>query len=198
MDATVELGKLNEKRGRAGARVDALEREARETATAATAASAALAEFERHGGSATKRRELERALADARARAAEPWTERIAGARQGVRDADIEVQRFVAENLAELVEVLEAEGRIAADELNAAAEAVVVAFQRREAVAARISSLASMVSRVSPGDVTFPRAEALERAAQALLQRGGEEPPLLRRDRGPWSLRFPAEEAVPA
>jgi hypothetical protein len=102
-------------------------------------------QFERRGGRTAERAKLERTLAEANARASEPWRERVEGARRAVRDADKERQRFVAEHLTELVETLEADGRIAVADLNTHAEAVLNAYRERERIAAEIASLASMV-----------------------------------------------------
>ena len=46
------------------------------------------AEVERHGGSATTRPKAEEALAAAKLRAAEPWAERVEGAKAAARDVD--------------------------------------------------------------------------------------------------------------
>jgi chromosome segregation ATPase len=181
--ASVELAKVQEQRGRAAARVDALEREQRGAAAAAAAASAALAEHERQGGApAGKRRELEQALAAAKSKAAEPWPERIAGARSAVRDCDRAVRSFVAENLSELIADLEADGQAAAERVNSAAADLLAAYSEREAVAARIGGLASMVGSLRPGDVTYSRAEAVAREATRFVQVGGEAAPQLRHD----------------
>jgi hypothetical protein len=183
VNAAEAMARLIDQRARASARVEEIEHEARASATAAAEASAALAEFERRGGRpATERRQLEQALAEAKAKAAEPWAERAEGARQAVRDADQELQAFQGEHLSELVEALEADGRIATGKLNAAAEARVAAFSERERIAHEISLLASQVGRVFPGDVSFTCAEALVREARTLVAEGGEAPPELRRD----------------
>jgi chromosome segregation ATPase len=85
-NASVELAKLHEQRSRAATRVDELKREARTAALAAADASAALADHDRHGGTpAAKRRELDQTLAAAKARAAEPWAEGVAGAVPALR-----------------------------------------------------------------------------------------------------------------
>jgi uncharacterized coiled-coil DUF342 family protein len=75
-----QMARLVAERDRARDRVDQLEAEAREASAAAQQASADLIEFERQGASpAGRRAKLEQALAEARAKAAEPWAERIAG-----------------------------------------------------------------------------------------------------------------------
>jgi hypothetical protein len=84
--------------------------------------------------------------------------------------------------LTPLAAALEEEGAAVAAELTEAAEAVVAAYRKREAVAGEISHLAAMTGRVLPGDVSRSRAEALAKEAAALVQAGGEEPPVLKRD----------------
>jgi hypothetical protein len=199
-DASAELAKLQEARARATARVDGLEADWRAAVTAAQDASAALAHAERVGVSESKRSTLEERLAAAKARAAEPWAERVEGSRAAVRDADRAVSAFVNEHFSELLEAKEADGRIAAEKEDVAAAAQLAAYRQREAVAAEIASLASLVSTTAPGDVTYSKADELARAAVALIEGGGEEPPRLRRDREPWAtlLAQPAPEAVSA
>jgi chromosome segregation ATPase len=155
------LAELTERRSAAQQRVDELERQQREAGAAREQARAALIELERRGdGSAAERTKLEKGLSAAEQRASEPWPERIEGGRRGVRDVQAQLQTFTAEHLDELVQALEASGEAAAAQLNAAAEALVEAFTRREAIAREISALYSTTgARVRPGDVSFSRAE---------------------------------------
>jgi hypothetical protein len=165
------MARLVAQRDQARTHVDELEAEQREATAAAQQASDALIELERKGGRpGAQRSKLEQTLAEARAKAAEPWAERIAGTRAAVRDAHGEVQTFVAEYLAELIADLEVEGAAAAAKLTAAAETLLQAFTDRERVAREIAEMCSLVARVSPGDVSYSRAEALARAAGDLLQ----------------------------
>jgi hypothetical protein len=186
--ASQTLAELVEARHRARAAVDAIEAEQRTASEAAQAASERLTDLERRalGGekvSAATRREAEEALAEARAKAAEPWGERIAGAQAALRDATARLQQASAQHLDELVEGLEQDGEAAASKVNEAAAALVAAHQERERVASEISMLcATAGARVRPGDVAYSRAEELARAAAALLDAGGEVPPALRRD----------------
>ncbi len=179
---TETMARLSGECARASARIDQLDQESREAARALAAASDALVEFERHGGRTAARTKLEEALARAKGRAAEPWQERIEGARRAGRDTDAKRQRFVAEHLTELVEVLEGDGAVATRDLNEHAERVLQAFRERERIAGEVSALASMVGRVLPGDVSRSAAEQLAHAAAAFLERGGEIPPTLERD----------------
>jgi hypothetical protein len=64
------------------------------------------------------------------------------------------VQEFQGEHLGELVEALEADGRVTAAKINAAAKAIVQAFAERERIAREISAVASQVGRIHPGDVS--------------------------------------------
>jgi hypothetical protein len=112
--------------------------------------------------------------------------------RHAIRDTQHQVKVFIAEHLDELVKDLERDGEVAAANLTAAAEAVVAAHQERERIAGEIGALVSQVARVRPGDVSFSRSDELVRAASALIQAGGEEPPRLRRD-----PRLPTHGAIP-
>jgi hypothetical protein len=147
------------------------------------AARAALIEAERRGGpAAAERAKLEKALVQAEARASERWAERIEGARQAVRDAHADVQRFTAEHLDELVAEKERDGEVAAARVTEYAEALLAAFHERERVAGEIATLVSTVARLHPGDLAFSHAEAAARACQELVESGGETPPVLQRD----------------
>jgi len=82
-DVRTELERLIAKQQRAQQRLEDVEGEARTAAVAAQAASEAMVEAERRGVRPVERHELEAALSEARARASEPWAERIEGARCG-------------------------------------------------------------------------------------------------------------------
>jgi chromosome segregation ATPase len=194
--ATQAMARLVAERDRARDRVDELEREARTSGERAAAASAALTEFERRGGRAAERGKLEAELAEARAKAAGPWAERIAGARTRIGDHQAELQRFVGEHLQALVADREAEGEAAAARLTEAAERMLAAHREREQIAGEIAALVSMVGRVHPGEVSRSRAERLANAASALLMEGGEEPPRLRPDWREPRYGAPAESAA--
>jgi chromosome segregation ATPase len=191
-----EMTLLTQARDRASARVEVLKRDARSAQEAATEASLALAEFERRGGRPAERRKLEQALADAKAKAAEPWAERIAGAQQRVRDQQHEMQLFVGANLSELVATLEEEGRVVAATINAACEQLLKSFAERERIAGEISQLVSLIARVQPGDVSYSKSEQLAKLAADLLAGGGEPPPTLRRDPRQPRHGPPAETAA--
>ena len=103
-------------------------------------------------------------------------------ARAAVRDATQAVQTFQAANLDALVSDLEAYGRGVAEQLDAAARALVQAFGERERIAGEISRLASSAGRVHAGDVSRSAGQKAAHAASELLDNGGERPPTLVRD----------------
>lgn len=167
-DAASGLAQLDRQRAQAVERVEALEREQAAAALAVRTAAAELAEHERRGGRPAELQKLEAALAEARAAVADPaLAVKIEGARARGGDLQVERQRFIAENLRELVDALERDGRAAADRLNAAAEALVAAFGERQRVDQAISQLASAVGRVRAGDVARSHADALVRQRAA-------------------------------
>jgi hypothetical protein len=92
------------------------------------------------------------------------------------------VRHFTGQHLEELVEGLQRVGEVGTANVNAAAAALVAAFQEREGIAGEISTLVSSVARLHPGDVAYSRAEQVVRAASELIEQGGEVPPLLQRD----------------
>jgi hypothetical protein len=189
MDATDRLRELQGKRDAATSRVDELEREWRTAVAAAREASAALTEGERHGLASAKRRDLEKTLAAAKARADEPWKERVDGGKRAVRDRAAEIRTFVAGHFPELVADIEEEGQQAAETVNTAAAALIAAHLERERIAAQLGQLLTQVQPPSVGDVSYtaPAAEQAARAAAALVAAGGEVPVRLRRDTQPWA-----------
>jgi hypothetical protein len=197
--ATTQLEQLVAKRTRATARVAEVQAEWRLAGQTLQAARESLVTFEGRGnGRQAERSELEAALADAKARADEPWAERVEGAQRHERDAHRHVQEHVAENLDELVGELERQGAVAASSLNAAARALLDAYSERENVAQQIGALVALIARVEPGDVSRTRAEQAAQALRALVEAGGEHGPVLRRDPRLALRRMPAAAAIPA
>jgi hypothetical protein len=176
------MAELVEQRRRATARVAELEAQARASQHVLAAAREALVDAGAAGATAAKLKTLEQDFADAKAAAEKPWAERVEGARRAVRDVQAEVQRYVGDNLTELVAALEADGEVAAGRVSEAAGQLVAAFEERERIAREIGQLAALTGRVLPSDVSRSRAEEVVRAAQALGLAGGERPPTLTRD----------------
>jgi hypothetical protein len=202
-DPNAALAKLHEARGRAAARVDGLETDWRAAVAAAQAASAALAQAERTDISAAQRNRLEEELAAAIARQAEPWEERVAGARAALRDADSAVREHITRHLPALVADEEAAGQEIAQKINELVAALVAAFSEREQVEAMLGQLlVRAAGRVSPGDVTYSRAADVAVACRALLDSGGETAVMVNRTHAPWDRLLgseaEAEAAVPA
>jgi chromosome segregation ATPase len=196
MDTTAAMNKLVEARERANDRVRELEAEQRLASQTLVAARETLVQFERRGGGRpAERRQLEEALAKAKKAAEEPWSERLEGARRAARDAQHEVQRFVAEHLAELVEAREVDGQAAAERINTAAAEMLAGYQEWSQVATEINGLLALVGPVRPGDVSFTRCEALAREASTLLREGGEQAPVVRHR--PGEPRYGLLPAVP-
>jgi hypothetical protein len=190
--ATEQMAKLVEQRGRAAARVGEVEAEQRLAQQTLTGAREALVQFERRGsGRAPERGELEAALAEAQARANEPWAERVEGARRRARDAQHAVQRHAAEHMTELVEAREADGEAAAERINTACTELIAGYAEWQSTAQELGGLLRHLGPVGPGDVSRDRSEALVREATRLLQTGGETGPTVTRD-----LVAPGEPAV--
>jgi chromosome segregation ATPase len=181
-NASAAMAVVVDERTRADARVRELELERHEAGRAVSRAGLALAELERSGGAAADRRALEDALAKTKAKASEPWPERIADAQAAARDARAAVQRLAAEKFDELREELEQEGVEAAERLTAAAAEVVAAYAEREAVAGRLTALAATAGApLRPGDVAWSKAERLALEARRVADER-EVPPAFRRN----------------
>ena len=141
--ATEGLARLVEQRERANARIGEVEQQARDATFKLGEAREALIAAEREGGGAAARRKLEQELTTAKARAVDPWAERVEGARRAARDAQHTVQRFVAEHLDELVEYAKAEGQVAAERINTACAEMLAGYQEWSGIAHEISGLLS-------------------------------------------------------
>jgi hypothetical protein len=179
--AIVELDRLAELEHEALARVDEVERAASAVGEELAAAQEALIEAERRRVTATDRRKLEQRLASARERHAEPWAERMQGARRAAVDARHAMQRHATEHLDELVAVLEADGRDAADGVDQAAHAFMRAVEHRAACESRLTSIVSMTRpSMRPGDIQRARSDEAALAVSRFLQQGGEAAPTLR------------------
>jgi hypothetical protein len=199
-DAAGELRRLEEEREHAVARAAGVEQAARAATLGVEAAAAAVAEATRVGASASKQHRLETELASAEAKKAEPWPARFAGAQAATRDADRRLREHVSEHLGELVAAVERDGEAAARRVTAALAELLVACGERRRVEASLGQLLVRTGvTVNPGDVSRSRTSEVERAAQALIDSGGEAAVELRRD-GVWGRllgeREPEPEAV--
>jgi hypothetical protein len=122
-------------------------------------------------------------LSKARARALEPWGERLAGLNDAVRDAAAAIQRHTAENFDALMAELDDLARAAAKDVDDALGEVHAAFLRREHVAAHVYSLLAAVGgRSAPNAVAMSRVEKIANACAAVLDNGGEAVPRMTRD----------------
>ena len=158
-----------------------------------------LAELERQRASEAvpdnKVRAVEKALAAARARAGEPWAERIAGAREAARQADDAAKRHATTHYEELAQELRAEAEAAAARVDAAMADVLAARSEHTAVSARASALVvGAGGRNSYGMVPASRIDGVAREIDSvMLQHGGERAPA-----PPDSIRPPYAEEVMA
>jgi hypothetical protein len=129
---------------------------------------------------AAERKKAEERLAAAESLYAEPWSEQRRGAERGAADAHAEIARCAAEHLAEIVAVIEEDGRVAAEMVDAAAERFIDAVERRAEVERALTEVVALTRPMRPGDVTWPRSDQAVIEVRALLERGGEAPPTRR------------------
>jgi hypothetical protein len=177
--AFTELVRLRELEDEAHERVADVGRAARASAAELAEASEALTQAERNGATAAERKQLEARLAAAQRRHAEPWPQRRQGADSAVRDAHHAVSQHAAEHLEELVGAIEEDGRAAAEQVDAMAEAFLRAVARRNEVHRELTALVALTRAMRPGDIARARSEVAAREVGRLLHRGGEQPPEL-------------------
>jgi hypothetical protein len=182
MDVTAGLAELDKRRTLVARRLDELDRSQREASQALQQARAAVVEAERKDAAPAARGKLESALRTAEARAAEPWPQRLEGAKASLRDADKERREFIGEHLTELVEERERAGAECAARINDHLTGLAAAYSEWNTIAQQITALASSVAPLRPGDVSYTRVESLIREVEAVLLRGGEQGPVLRHD----------------
>ena len=179
-------------------RVDEIDGELREATGRAAAASDALAQLERRALAGddvgAQRKKVEAELAKAKAAAAEPWAERLAGGQAAVRDHEQQVVLFVGQHFAELYGELAEDAEAAAARVDNACNELLAAYHERQLVEGRVIGLTGMIRQPQLGDVGRTRAEAVAAAASTLLRVGGEQAPILRNDpRQPESVEPPVE-----
>jgi hypothetical protein len=182
-NAAAQMEKLVEARSSASARVRELEAQHRAAHEQLARARETLVSCESSGSTrASERRRLEQELAAAEALAGQPWRERISGAQRAVAAAQRAVQAHAGEHLEELLREPEREGDEVTAEINATAQHLADLHARWEGVARNISQLVSLVHRVSPGDATHSKSEAVAAECRRLVGEGGERAPRLRRE----------------
>jgi hypothetical protein len=198
-EVSTELAALLDQGHALRERVDDIDRQQREATERAATASAALAQLERRSLAGEdvgpERKKLEAELAKAKATAAEPWAERRAGGQQAVRDFEQEVTRFVGQHLGELAAELHEDAEAAAERVDNACHALIAAYHERMLIEGRVIGISAMVRAPQLGDVARTKAEAVVSEANALLQAGGEQAPLLRNDPRQAQHDEPAAEA---
>jgi hypothetical protein len=165
-------------------RLDALDDRQRQASEDVARLSEELSELERAAAvgeqvTPAHRTKAENALMQARLLHGQPWAERREGIRAAARDADRDLNQFVAEHLGDLVDELHETADAAAQAVDRACHTLVSAYAERQAVEARVSALTAMVRNPRPGDVARTRAEAVVREANRLLEEGGEQSPRL-------------------
>ena len=180
--ASVELARLLQRQAELEARVDHVSAEERAAAAAVQEASDALVSLERAAAGGEKiseaaRRKAEDVLLQARTTAASPWGERRKAARLAADDARQEVALYVAEHVDALLADVGERGERAARAEDAAAEALLAAYEERQAAERETFDLLGYVRRARPGDVARSRAEQLVAEARKLIEQGGEQAP---------------------
>ena len=184
-----ELAELLDRRGELAARVDDLERQQRAANEDAAKAAAAVANAERAALAGedvpADSKKLDGALAKARSRANEPWSERRAGAQRALADHDGAIQRFTVQRYADLQDGLREQGEAATRAVDHAAGQLVEAHGEWQDVLSRMTALASSVRPTRPGDWTHSRSERAAAEADRLLTGGGERVPSVRDPRAP-------------
>jgi hypothetical protein len=142
--ANDELAGLLDRQRQLEARVSEVAAEERAALAAAEAASDALVALEREAAvgakAAARRGEAEDRLLQAKTAAMAPWSDRRKAAELAVTDARAVVAHFIAANLDPLLANLAERGEQAARALDAAAEALVAAYEERQASGATPST----------------------------------------------------------
>jgi hypothetical protein len=187
--ASTEFAALIARRGDAANRVRDLEAAQRQAAADATAAADAVADAERQeiqgepiANAERKRRERE--LVKVRARRAEPWPERIQGARRAVVECERAIVAYAGEHYDDLMAELEQDARAAAERVNAALHDLRGAYEAREQEAQRVNGLIALATGGNnwPGLVAWSAVETIARDCAAVIDAGGERPPLPKTD----------------
>jgi len=184
-DEAHALNDLLADRDRPAATARDAENAPRLAAEEAQRASNELAALERRalGGEAVtdaNRTKVEKRLAAAKAKANEPHAERAQGARAALLDIDGQIAAYVTEHHDALNGELADDAQAAASRVNDALQEIIDAHAAREAIAARVNALASVIRRVQPGEVAWSKVEGVAREAEAVLLADGEAVPVMR------------------
>jgi hypothetical protein len=190
--AAAELEQLRDRRRKLAAHRDRVQADVRTAAGDLVEAEQALATLEAKAAagtvSAKERSEVERRLAEAQRRRAEPWEQREAGATAALRDADRALQVFADEHLDELIADAEQAvepvvARLNSLALELAAAIVEAPRQQRDRADARARRHPAFAwsGRTDTDGGAQPRLEPLQPRRRAA--RGSPRPPLRPRAR---------------
>lgn len=124
---------------------------------------------------AKSRSEVEHRLAEAEARRAEPWQERLDGAAQALAEADQEVMAFAADHIDELIADAEQQVAPAVARMNAMAVELANTITECHHASARITEVLHLGGfRVRPGAVGRLTTDELAQALAAFNLGGGQ------------------------
>ena len=194
-DAMTELARLDQAEEKARARIAQVSTDERAAYQERDQAREALVQLEAGEPAAQDRAAAEKRLAQAEQATQARWPERRAGAERAAREAHHALVRHATLHLDELVAEVEEAGAAAAEQVDACAKQFLDAVARVHEVERTLTSLVALTRRMQPGEISRSRADQARMAVCALLDAGGEAPPvLLARTRGPQTV----EEAVSA
>jgi hypothetical protein len=165
--ASTEFAALVTRRDDAARRVRDLEAAQRQASADAVAAAEAVSDAERqegHGEPVTdaERKRRERELIKARERRAEPWPERITGARRAVAECEREILAHAGAHYDELMAELEQDARAAAERVNAALHELRAAYEARQHEDQRVNRLITLATGNNrPGLVMWSKLEKI-------------------------------------
>jgi hypothetical protein len=191
-EAAVELGRLIGDRAALEAKLDQLDAAQQHAGEEVARLSSELVDLEKRGlegeqVSSARRSKAEDALTRARVANAAPWAERRSAIEQAIGEHRGRVQAYVGANFGALVEEVEADGKMAAEAVDAAAEKLVEAYYERDRAAKRLDALLAVTRGASRfGDVALARSEPSVREAEKLLAEGGEVAPRVRDELRSW------------
>jgi hypothetical protein len=177
--ASIELEHLRDRQRKLVVHRDQIQADLRTAANDLAEAERALAKLEAQAAagtvSAKERTEVERRLAEAKARRNEPWKQRFDGATAALRDADRELRLFAEEHIDELV----ADAEQAVEPLVARLNALTLELASTIAECHNMSRgigevLVTAGFRTTPSAITRMQTEQLARALDAFNLAGGQ------------------------